>query len=161
MDNALLSYFKEIGLNFKEYKHPAVFTVEESKFLKSKIPRMHTKSLFLKDNKSRFYLICMNAFNRLDIKSLQKYFHVEKLRFASAEELKEHLNITPGSVSIFGMIHDKTREVSLILDKEVWLAEIVGFHPNENTSTLEISHEDLKKFYESIESEKQIVDLER
>ena len=53
----------------------------------------------------------------------------------------------------------KKDRVKLILDKEVWGADIVGFHPNVNTSTLEIKHEDLKKFYNSLDCEKEIVEL--
>ncbi len=120
---------------------------------------LHTKNLFLKDEANNFYLICMYANKRLDLKLLKKKLKArDKLSLASPEQLKEHLNLTPGSVSIFGMIHAKN--VSLILDKQVWESEKVGFHPNINTSTLELSHTDLKKFYDSLKSKKEIIDLE-
>ena len=51
------------------------------------------------------------------------------------------------------------KDVKLIIDKEVWDAPITGFHPNINTSTLEITHEDLEKFVNSLKSEKQIMEL--
>ena len=52
-----------------------------------------------------------------------------------------------------------SRDVELIIDKEVWGAEKVGFHPNTNIATLELKHEDLKKFYDSLRSEKRIMEL--
>jgi Ala-tRNA(Pro) deacylase len=157
MDPKLNAYLKEHNITFIEHKHPAVFTVEESKKIKQKIPGMHCKCLFLKDNNNKYYLIALPAEKRLDIKRLQNYLQVKKLNFGSPEKLKEKLNLTPGSVSIFGMIYAK--EVYLIIDKEVWLADKTGFHPNINTATLEILHTDLEKFYGSLSGEKIILEL--
>jgi Ala-tRNA(Pro) deacylase len=161
MQPKLKSYLDNLGISFKEHSHPPAFTVEESNRLIGEIPNVfHTKSLFLKDNKSRFYLICMNANKRLNLKILRELFHVNKLHFASKEELKLNLNLTPGSVSIFGMIHAKPFSIKLILDSQLWKADKVGFHPNINTSTLEISHSNLQKFVNSLKADKQILDLE-
>jgi len=57
------------------------------------------------------------------------------------------------------MIHAKPNSVFLIIDKQVWDAPLVGFHPNINTSTLELSHEALEKFYLSLYAKKQILQL--
>jgi len=35
----------------------------------------------------------------------------------------------------------------------------VGFHPNQNTSTLVLKHEDLKKFYDSLDNGKEIIEI--
>ena len=157
MDNRLKSYLKKQDIDYKIHKHSAVFTVDESKKINISIPGLHCKTLFLKDNNSNYYLIGMEANKRLDIKKLRKHLDIKKLQFASPEELKKYLDLTPGSVSIFGMIN--AQEVMLILDKQVWFAEIVGFHPNINTSTLEISHHNLEKFYNSIKADKKIIEL--
>lgn len=158
MDKNLERYLKERDIGYVKHEHPAVFTVEESKLLKAKIPGMHCKCLFLKDNKERFYLLAMNAFKKLDMKLMRKKLGVGKLHFGSPEELKERLNLTPGSVSIFGMIYAK--EVKLLIDEEVWKAERVGFHPNINTATLEIKHDELAKFLDSLSSEKEIINID-
>jgi Ala-tRNA(Pro) deacylase len=158
MDPKLKKYLEKEGIEYREHKHPAVFTVEESKKLKLAIPGVHTKNLFLKDDKGRFYLICMPALERLDTKSLRKSLGVGKLHFGSPEELKKELNLEPGSVSIFGMIHAKN--VKLLLDKTVWEAEVTGFHPNINTATLEIDHKNLEKFWNSLDCEKETINLE-
>ena len=159
MDEQLEKYLKKHNIKCKLHEHPAVFTVEESERVVKSMPDvLHTKNLFLKDEGNRYFLVCMNAFKRLDLKRLKEELDAQKkLTFASPQELKEHLNLSPGSVSIFGMIYSK--KVILILDKEIWNAEKVGFHPNINTATLELNHENLERFYNSINAEKYILDL--
>ncbi len=157
MDKALKDYLEKNKISYVVHNHPAVFTVEESRSLKKEIPGLHTKNLFLKDDKSRFYLVCMPAEKRLDIKLLRKYLQVNKLHFASPEELRSHLNLAPGSVSIFGMINAKS--VKLVIDEDIWFADKVGFHPNVNTSTLEIKHADLERFYKSLKGDKEIIKI--
>lgn len=157
MDSNLKSYLEKHNIEYKIYPHKAVFTVAESKSIKEKIPGKHTKCLFLKDENDNFYLVAIPAEKRLDTKLLRKKFNLKELNFASPEELKKELNLTPGSVSIFGMIHSKS--VFLIIDKELWNSKKVGFHPNINTSTLVLDHKNLEKFFNMIESKKEIIDL--
>ena len=158
MDQNLLSHLDKLGIKYKVHKHSAVFTVEESNKIIKGLPGLHTKNLFLKDDSGKFYLVCMEAQERLNIKVLTKNLLVNKLRFASEEELKSELNLTPGSVSIFGMIYAKN--VQLLLDEKVWEASIVNFHPNINTATLELDQENFKKFYNSLKCKKVIMKLE-
>lgn len=157
MDENLLRYLKQKNIKFESYAHPAVFTVAESKKKSAEIPGVfHTKNLFIQDSK-KFYLVCMAAEKRLDLKSLQEKISSGKLTFASEKELKENLNATPGSVSLFGMIYAKN--TSLIIDKEILAAEKVGFHPNINTATLVLSHNNLMKFIDSLKDEKFFLEL--
>ena len=159
MEENLKKYLSKNNVKYIIHEHKAVFTVNESredpkiKF----IPGLRTKSLFLKDKDKNFYLICMPGNKRLNIKRLKEKLNVTELHFASVENLKSELNLTPGSVSIFGMINAKN--VSLIIDEDVWRADITGFHPNINTATLEIKHEDLEKFVHSLSCKQIIVKL--
>jgi len=158
MEKRLKDHLEKYKIEYKSHAHPPVFTVEESKELKKNIPGLHTKSLFLKDENGKFYLISMKADKRLDIKSLRSTLNVRKLHFASPEELKAELKLTPGSVSVFGMIYASSN-TKLILDEAVWNAKIVNFHPNINTATLELTHNEFKKFYDSIKKEKSVIQL--
>jgi Ala-tRNA(Pro) deacylase len=157
MDENLKKYLEEHKILYEIHEHPAVFTVAESKELLKNKSYFHTKSLFLRDDKKRYYLVCMAASKRLDVRALEKSLGVKKLNFSSPEELKAELNLTPGSVSIFGMIYAK--RVFLILDKEIWDAQVSGFHPNINTATLEIDHNNLEKFINSLSCRKEIMEL--
>jgi Ala-tRNA(Pro) deacylase len=159
MEKQLQDYLKRYNIKYTIHEHPAVFTVEEAdKVIKSMPQVMHTKNLFLKDENNKFFLVCMNAYKKLDLKSLKEILEAKKkLTFASSEELKVHLNLTSGSVSIFGMIHAKN--VFLIVDREIYNAKKVGFHPNINTATLELNNENFKKYYNSISSEKIILNV--
>lgn len=157
MDKSLSSYLSKHNIQYKNYEHPAVFTVAESKKIKTNIPALHTKCLFLKDENSQFYLICLPAEKRLNILLLRRKFNLKRLYFASPEELKSELNLTPGSVSLFGMIYAKSTH--LIIDKQIWKADAVGFHPNINTATLVLNHINLEKFYNSLKARKEIIEL--
>src|SRR3989344_8760170 len=159
MEELLKEYLEKNKINYVRHKHKAVSTVAESGKDENilKIPGLHCKTLFLKDDKGGFYLVGLPAHKRLDIKKLEKHLEVKKLKFGSAEELKEKTNLAPGSVSIFGAVY--SGDVALILDKEVWDAEIVGFHPNVNTETLEIKHVGLERYYNSLNNRKEILEL--
>lgn len=157
MDQSLESYLKKRDIEYKVYEHRAVFTVAESKSIKIKIPGKHTKCLFLKDGANNFYLIALPAEKRLDTKFLKKKLNIKDLRFASPEELKKQLNLTPGSVSIFGLTY--TNSVFLIIDKELWNSSIVGFHPNINTETIVLDHKNFEKYYNSLNIKREVMDI--
>ena len=156
MEPTLTSYLAHHNIQYKEFTHPAVFTVEESREIKKTLPGMQSKNLFLK-SKGKFYLYTLSTEDRLDIKALKKHLKVKDLQFASPQELKEELSLTPGSVSIFGMIHAKNTH--LMIDKKIWEAEQAGFHPNINTATLILTHTELEKFCSTLTTSWEVVNL--
>ncbi len=156
MDPHLKEYLTKHHISYELHEHPAVFTVEQSTKLKLNVPGLHTKNLFLKDEHAHFYLMSMSAEKRLDLKKLKQYLQVKHLSFGSPEELKGELNLTPGSVSLFGMVH--ATNTQLLLDKDVWNAATVGFHPNINTATLVLSHASLEKFCKSLVARWEVYD---
>ena len=160
MEEKLEKYLLRHNIGYVLHRHKAVFTVKESKKEPDiiSIPGLRTKSLFLRDKEKNFYLVCLPGEKRLDMKNLREKLKVKELHFASPEELKYHLDLTPGSVSIFGMINAKN--VTLIIDEDVWEAEKTGFHPNINTATLEIDKEQLRKFVHSLNCKHIIIKLQ-
>ena len=159
MDSNLQKYLEKHKIKYVTHEHAAVFTVAESRDLKKNIPGLHCKCLFLKDDSGKFYLVAMPADARLDMKKLRNNLSVKKLHFGVEEELWDKLHLKPGSVSIFGLINDTEHDVYFIVDKEVWNAEAVGFHPNVNTATLVLKHENLERFYNSIKNNKDVIEL--
>jgi len=153
-------YLKEKRINFKEFSHNPVYTVEDTKKegIYEKIKGIHSKNLFLKERKSRrFYLVVMQENKPLNIKELEEKLKY-KLKFANPENLKEILGLTPGSVSPFGLINDKINKTILLIDKDVWNADFVSFHPNINTETLQLSKENFHKYVNSLKNEMKIIE---
>lgn len=152
-------YLTSKGISFKEFKHNPVYTVEEAKNerIYDDIKGIHSKNLFLKERKGkRFYLVIMPEHKPLDMKELGEKLG-DKIKFANEDNLKEILDLSPGSVSPFGLINDTEHKVKLIIDEVVWEADYVSFHPNVNTATLELSKEDFHKYVESLANEREII----
>ena len=159
METELKNYLENNNVDYVNFKHRAVFTVGESRDLKKSIPGLHCKCLFMKDNSGIFYLVGMPAEKRLNVWKLRAHLRVKKLHFASADELFDKLGLKPGSVSIFGLVNNLDRDVVFILDKQVFDAEYAGFHPNINTATIVLKHEDLERFYNSVKNNKLVLQL--
>jgi Ala-tRNA(Pro) deacylase len=152
-------YLEKNNIMYIEHKHPPVFTVEEAKKLCKDIPGLHCKNLFLKDKKKQYYLVVVPAQKRVDIRKLEKQLGTKKLGFGSAERLMEVLKLEPGSVSPLGLMHDTEQQVIPIIDQEAWDALIVGFHPNENTATLEMNQENFHRLLESFGCEMKVMEI--
>jgi Ala-tRNA(Pro) deacylase len=145
MDQLLENWLADHSIEYVLHRHPYVYTVEEARLHCSHIPGLHCKNLFLKDSVAKkFYLITLPATKKVEIKLLRKIIGAKKLSFAKADELKRILNLDPGSVSPFGLVNDKLNKVIYCIDKEVWKAEKVCFHPNTNDETLELNKIDFQ-----------------
>jgi Ala-tRNA(Pro) deacylase len=115
---------------------------------------MACKNLFLTNKKrNKFYLYILPANKKSDLKSLSEEVSESKLTFASPEEMKEKLNLEPGSVSPFGLLNENAGDVVLLVDREVVDSDIVSFHPNRNTATLEITKPMFQKFLGLLKNE--------
>jgi Ala-tRNA(Pro) deacylase len=138
---------QDLEITFVEHNHPAVFTVEEAKKHRNGIEGANLKNLFLRNKKGdKYYLLVTNALKPIDLKVVGEAIAEKKIGFASPDRLKKYLGLTPGSVSPFGIINDKHKEVVVLLDKELLGEDKLNFHPNINTATLTISKDDFLKF---------------
>ena len=92
-------------------------------------------------------------------KDISKKLDMSRLSFAKENYLKEFLDVTPGSVSVLGLLNDKDNRVDLVIDKDVIQADFIRCHPCENTSTLKISTDDfLNKIIPALGKEAKIID---
>ena len=122
-------------------------TVEEAERHWAGLDAMHFKNLFLRNQKgTRHYLLIVRHSKRADLRAAADQIGDGKLSFASPERLVGHLGLAPGSVSPFGLIHDKNRHVRVIIDRDLRTADRVSFHPNVNTVTLTLSRIDFERF---------------
>ena len=81
------------------------------------------------------------------------------MHFASENSLKEKMNLTPGTVSIFGLINNKEHDIKTYIDKELLNKDIIAFHPNDNTATMLINTNDILKFLQEMNFDYKIIDL--
>ena len=148
MDN-IYKILEDLKITFTQHNHRAVFTVEEAMLHKGDLDGAKIKNLFLRNKKGdRHFLFITDAFKDIDLKRLSEVTEERKLGFASPDRLFKYLKLTPGSVSPFGIINDENNEVIVLLDKELLSNnDKLNFHPNINTSTIQISKDDLFKFF--------------
>lgn len=141
------------------HDHPAVFRVEEGLDLKAAMPGAHTKNLFLKDKKGRLWLISARQDTVVDLKRAPKTIGSDRLSFGNEALMFETLGLTPGSVTALGLINDPDQRVTFVLDKALWDADIVNFHPLTNTATTALAQADFRRFLELIGREPMVVDF--
>jgi Ala-tRNA(Pro) deacylase len=142
----LLQHLERLGIPTETVEHPAVFTVDEAKALRGELPGAHSKNLFLKDKKSRFWLVVALEDRAIDLKALRKSIGAAQLSFGKPEALMEKLGIEPGSVTPFSVINDADQSVTVVLDEEMLTREPLNFHPLVNTATTQISADGLLAF---------------
>jgi len=146
-DPELYEILKELNITFDYYEHPAAPTIEEAMKNWRYIDSTHCKNIFFRNHKgNRHYLVILEHHALLDIHDLEKRLKQGKLSFASPERMKKYLGLQPGSVSIFGLIHDESDHVYVFLDENLQKAKKLSFHPNDNTASLVISYEGFIKF---------------
>jgi Ala-tRNA(Pro) deacylase len=146
-EEAVYTVLGQLGLSYERHEHPAVFTVEQALEHWSGIDATHCKNLFLRNKKGdRHYLVVAEHSTPIDIAALAVRVGENRLSFASAERLAAHLGLTPGAVSPFGLINDRTKAVRVLLDVRLRSAARVGFHPNVNTATVVLAFADFERF---------------
>ena len=119
------------------------------------------KNLFLcNTQKTNFYMLMMPGNKKFKTKDLSRQIGSARLSFAPPEFMEQYLDITPGSVSVLGLMNDKENHVRLLNDKEVLECPYIGCHPCINTSSLKLSTQDLlNKFLPSTGHPYQVVEL--
>lgn len=137
---------KELNVKYEVMNHPAVFTIEEMDALNITEQGDVCKNLFLRDEKGkRHFLVVLDKDKKADLKDIQKQLGSTRLSFASAERLDKYLKLQKGEVTPLGVINDEEGSVEVVFDNDLIGKTKLGVHPNDNTATVWISFEDLKK----------------
>lgn len=138
---------RELGIAVTRHEHPPAFTVEEAVAHWADIDATHCKNLFLRNQKgTRHYLVIIEHTKKADLRAIATQIGDGKLSFGSPERLMTHLGVMPGSVSPFGLIHDRPHRVRVVLDRDLKKAARISFHPNINTVTLTLAWGDFERF---------------
>ncbi len=139
-------------------------TLEEFKAEDSNDRTKHAiicKNLFLCNRqKTKFYLLMIPGDKKFLTKNLSAQINSARLSFADAEDMQKFLDVTPGSVSVLGLMNDHGHIVQLLIDSDVLQSEYVGCHPCINTSSLRMKTKDLmEKVIPALQHEPVIVNL--
>lgn len=150
-----------LGIRYERVDHEAAMTVEDCEGVDKLLGINICKNLFLTNSqKTKFYLLLMPGNKRFVTREFCGQIHSPRLSFGSPELLENLLNLTPGSVSILGLMNDPENRVQLAVDREVYEEPYFGCHPCINTSSLKMSSREIwDKFLPAVGHEPVFVDL--
>lgn len=157
----LFKFLDELNIEINNYEHEPVFTVAESQSLRDGMPGGHTKNLFLKDKKGRYFLLTVLEDAQVDLKKVhQKIGAQGRVSFGKPDALMEFLGVVPGAVTAFGVFNDTEKNVTLVLDQKLMAHDIINGHPLRNNATTAIAAADLCKFVEATGHDLHITQLD-
>lgn len=152
----------KLEIPFTRVDHDAIYTIEGCNVIDELLKIKLCKNLFLcNSQKTKFYLLLMPGEKRFVTKEFSKKIESPRLSFAPAEYMEKYLDITPGSVSVMGLLNDTEHQVQLVIDKDVLEEEYLGCHPCINTSSIRLSTKDvLERFLPYVGHDYRTVELE-
>ena len=143
----VFGFLNTLGIAYQNHEHRPVFTVAEGEDLREKIPGGHTKNLFIKDKKSRYFLLTVEEYATVDLKTVHTLIGASgRVSFGKPEPMMEYLGVVPGSVTALGAINDTDLQVTFILDADLMENETINCHPLRNDATTSINRDDLLRF---------------
>ncbi|MDI6025700.1 prolyl-tRNA synthetase associated domain-containing protein [Corticibacterium sp. UT-5YL-CI-8] len=146
----LFAYLDSLDISVRTITHPPLFTVADSQNLREDLDGGHTKNLFLKDKKDKFFLLTVEQNAVVDLKQIHHVIGASsRVSFGSPEALMELLGVIPGSVTAFGVINDTDGRVKIILDAALMEHDVINAHPLTNEATTAIARDDLIRFIEA------------
>jgi len=162
--DTLLETLKEWSISYKLFEHVPLRTVEDSKkvegiFISTENGGGHVKNLYLRDKKKRNILLVAEQDQAIDLKKLSKNLNFSNLSFGSPERLMQNLGVRPGAVTPLSMINGVNNNVSLFMDKALRNKTVIYIHPLVNDRTIEMTIENLEKFFSKIGVNFEWVDL--
>lgn len=152
-------YLKDHNIPFEITEHRAVYNMEELESINLPYPEGDAKNLFVRDDKKKnYYLITVKGDKRVNLKDFRKAHGLRPLSFASPEDLKKYMDLTPGAVTPLGLLNVEEAPITLYLDSE-FKDSIIGIHPNENTATVWLQGDDLVALLRENGCEVEIVEI--
>jgi len=162
--DTLLETLKEWSISYNLFEHVPLRTVEDSKkvegiFISTENGGGHVKNLYLRDKKKRNILLVAEQDQAIDLKKLSKNLNFSNLSFGSPERLMQNLGVRPGAVTPLSMINGVNNNVSLFMDKALRNKTVIYIHPLVNDRTIEMTIENLEKFFSKIGVNLEWIDL--
>lgn len=156
-----------LGVEYQRIDHEAAMTMEACEEIDRTLSEGEEKGVAICKNlflcnrqETDFYLLLIPGDKSFKTKYLSAQIGSSRLSFAKPEYMEKYLDITPGSVSVMGLMNDHEKKVQLLIDEDVLKDEYFGCHPCINTSSLKIRTKDLvEKIIPAMGHEPKIVKL--
>ena len=151
-----------LGIEYERVDHEAAETMEACVEIDRLLaPAVICKNLFLCNaQKTKFYLLAIRGDKKFKTKEISHQINSSRLSFAAPDFMEKYLDITPGSVSVLGLMNDTENHVQLLVDEDVLKEEYFGCHPCMNTSSLRLKTKDVfGTFTEAIHHDYMVVTL--
>ena len=133
-----------LDVHYQRIDHEAAMTMEACAAIDEALDATICKNLLLCNRQcTAFYLLMIPGSKTFKTSVLSKQIGSSRLSFAGAEYMEQFLDITPGSVSVLGLMNDHENHVELLIDEDVLKGEFFGCHPCINTSSLRLKTSDL------------------
>ena len=160
----LLEKLDKWNIAYKCYNHVSLKTVEESKLIQDQFLNTtegggHIKNLYLRDHKKNDFLLVTEQDQSVDLKNLKQLLVSGRLSFGSPDRLMEKMGVRPGAVTPFSMVNGVKHNVNLFIDASLRSCLKIYAHPLVNDRTLELSIQELEKFFTKIGAVPSWVDL--
>ena len=155
-------FLDDHGIEYWRTDHAPADTMEVCSEIDAVLGATICKNLFLCNRQeTTFYLLMIPGDKKFKTKDLSAQIHSSRLSFAKETYMEELLDITPGSVSVLGLMNDREHRVRLLVDRDVLEGDYIGCHPCINTSSLRIRQKDMwEKIVPALEHEPVFVTLE-
>ena len=133
-----------LGVRYQRIDHEPAMTMEACAEIDRVLDATICKNLLLCNRQcTNFYLLMLPGEKSFKTSVFSKQIGSSRLSFADPKYMEEFLDITPGSVSVMGLMNDKDHHVELMMDEDILKGEYIGFHPCINTSSLRLKTADL------------------
>ena len=137
-------FLDSLGIEYERIDHEEAMTMEVCEAIDIALGATICKNLLLTNRQETdFYLLMIPGDKKFKTKDITSQIGSARLSFASGEYMEKFLDITPGSLSVLGLMNDKENKVRLLIDEDVLGGEYIGCHPCINTSSLKIKTEDM------------------
>ena len=135
-----------LGVPYRRADHERAATMELCREIERSLGCPICKNLLLTNRQQTdFYLLLMEGDKVFKTKYLSKALGCARLSFATDAQMLELVDITPGSLSVLGLMNDPDKKVRLVIDRPVLEQPEIGFHPCLNSSTLAVSMADFRE----------------
>ena len=152
---------EKLDVPFVYVDHPAAATMDDLGEADAVLGAAICKNLLLCNRQcTEFYLLMIPGEKPFKTKYLSKQIGSARLSFAAPEYMEQFLDITPGSLSVLGLMNDKDNAVELLIDADLLGSDSIGMHPCINTSSLALKTQDLlEKILPAVHHTYRAVDL--